>query len=278
IVSREKGMKMFKASKMKVAFETGLLLDIYEHNKLVEEGKNSKLDKVGQIDIAKLCTAVLLHELGHNMMLYVYLDYFQGNEESGKIEISMGKNDGNIQTFKLPIDEKVNDLMDAGTVNNVAYMVSTLVTLFVFATAHISNNPKYLLGALVSGISQMIFGRKGNIYGERIYTMISEMSANYLPAVYGYSDILSKFYSYLTVKHNIKPYKNISISGFFSKLKNLFSKAENKGYDLVELNDSMIQHIEFEIKNKNNTPEQIADLKNQLKELQKSKEIIGSKR
>src|SRR5699024_984612 len=210
----------------------------------------------------RVCTSVLLHEIGHNLFLPIEIKVItQGKEPAFELKYKDSK----------PVQFQYTKDIEADTDRNLKLAGPMIISMTIMVAILTS-----LTGvASITGITSILsFFKLGSMDNKRVKKMnynLSERSANQLPALYGYATENIVLYDMVYAATNKKMEKNKN--NVFSKIfrglmypSRLFIR-NYKDYTADSI-DNTIKTLKFEINNPNNSKEVKEGLKQQLSDIQ----------
>ena len=210
----------------------------------------------------RVCTSVLLHEIGHNLFLPIEIKVItQGKEPAFELKYKDSK----------PVQFQYTKDIEADTDRNLKLAGPMIISMTIMVAILTS-----LTGvASITGITSIFsFFKLGSMDNKRVKKMnynLSERSANQLPALYGYATENIVLYDmiYAATNKKMEKTKNNVFSKIFRGLmypSRLFIR-NYKDYTADSI-DNTIKTLKFEINNPNNSKEVKEGLKQQLSDIQ----------
>ncbi|WPH64106.1 hypothetical protein [Staphylococcus phage vB_StaM_PB50] len=255
IVSEEKnGIYYAKPTEIKVEME----LNFIRYCILLRKSNN----KIENLFDGSLLTSVLLHEIGHNLILPLELNVLNKGE-TPKFELKYKNNPPQIFSYSKDIED------DERRNKKYAIPMVSAMTIF-FLSLSIVNAP---IGIGTGLVSSVFLNRSvKNNKDKKDYNLV-ERTADYLPTLYGYSRELVK--TTIIVReidkiHGFKPptYKNNKFNAIKNKIlypiKLFIRDYKDWETDIVE---SDIRILEKELSNNNNDNETKKEIKKTINDI-----------
>lgn len=211
----------------------------------------------------RMYTFLLLHEIGHNLFFPVEINVLSGGK-TPTFELKYRDNKP-VQfkyTKEIETDNRRNRVLSAPMILAMSTLVMCLTAVFIGAS--LSMGSFMGTGMLLTSAS---FNRKTTMDYN-----LSERSANQLPALYGYSVEMVKFYDlvYKAFRMKSETRSNNLISkamrGLLYPMSGFIKSYKDYPTDSI---DAVIKTLKFEISNNNNSNEVKKELKKQLDEIQR---------
>ncbi|QQO92723.1 hypothetical protein CPT_Madawaska_068 [Staphylococcus phage Madawaska] len=241
--------------------EIEVFMELSSIRYFLEMKKNSKKVAFSNFN-ERVCTSVLLHEIGHNLFLPIEIKVItQGKEPAFELKYKDNK----------PVQFQYTKDIEADTDRNLKLAGPMIISMTIMVAILTS-----LTGvASITGITSIFsFFKLGSMDNKRVKKMnynLSERSANQLPALYGYAKENIVLYDivYAATNSKMEKTKNNIFSKIFRGLMypgRLFIR-NYKDYTADSI-DSTIKTLKFEINNPNNSKEVKEGLKQQLSDIQ----------
>ncbi|WPH64105.1 hypothetical protein [Staphylococcus phage vB_StaM_PB50] len=211
----------------------------------------------------RMYTFLLLHEIGHNLFFPVEINVLSGGK-TPTFELKY-KDNKPVQfkyTKEIEADTRRNRVLAAPMILAMSTLVMCLTAVFIGAS--ISMGSFMGTGMLLTSAS---FNRKTTMDYN-----LSERSANQLPALYGYSVEMVKFYDLVYKAFRMKSEKRPNnliakaMRGLLYPMSGFIKSYKDYPTDSI---DAVIKTLKFEISNNNNSNEVKKELKKQLDEIQR---------
>ncbi|QQO92461.1 hypothetical protein CPT_Machias_069 [Staphylococcus phage Machias] len=211
----------------------------------------------------RMYTFLLLHEIGHNLFFPVEINVLSGGK-TPTFELKY-KDNKPVQfkyTKEIEADTRRNRVLAAPMILAMSTLVMCLTAVFIGAS--ISMGSFMGTGMLLTSAS---FNRKTTMDYN-----LSERSANQLPALYGYSVEMVKFYDLVYKAFRMKSEKRPNnliakaMRGLLYPMSGFIKSYKDYPTDSI---DAVIKTLKFEISNNNNSNEVKKELKRQLDEIQR---------
>ncbi|BDE75551.1 hypothetical protein [Staphylococcus phage S6] len=241
--------------------EIEVFMELSSLRYFLEMKKNSKKVVFSNFN-ERVCTSVLLHEIGHNLFLPIEIKVItQGKEPAFELKYKDNK----------PVQFQYTKDIEADTDRNLKLAGPMIISMTLMVAILTS-----LTGvAAITGITSIFsFFKLGSMDNKRVEKMnynLSERSANQLPALYGYAKENIMLYDmvYAATNSKMEKTKNNIFSKIFRGLMypgRLFIR-NYKDYSSDSI-DNTIKTLKFEISNPNNSKEVKESLKQQLSDIQ----------
>ncbi|QQM14603.1 hypothetical protein CPT_MarsHill_069 [Staphylococcus phage MarsHill] len=241
--------------------EIEVFMELSSIRYFLEMKKNSKKVAFSNFN-ERVCTSVLLHEIGHNLFLPIEIKVItQGKEPAFELKYKDNK----------PVQFQYTKDIEADTDRNLKLAGPMIISMTIMVAILTS-----LTGvASITGITSIFsFFKLGSMDNKRVKKMnynLSERSANQLPALYGYAKENIVLYDivYAATNSKMEKTKNNIFSKIFRGLmypSRLFIR-NYKDYTSDSI-DNTIKTLKFEINNPNNSKEVKEGLKQQLSDIQ----------
>ncbi|WRM43564.1 hypothetical protein [Staphylococcus phage LY01] len=257
IVMEEKnGIHYAKPREIEVFIELSSIRYFLEKKKSSKEVTFSNFNE-------RMCTALLLHEMGHNLFLPIEIKVLsQGKEPAFELKYKDNK----------PVQFQYTKDIESDTTRNLKFagpMIIAMTVLVAGLTSLTGVLPLVLGSSFIANVTLNLLDNER--VGKMNYNL-SERSANQLPTLYGYSTEIINFYDII--------YKSFRTKSENKKGKTLLGKIVRKllypsrlfirdyrDYPTDSI-EAIIKTLKFEISNPNNDKEVKNELKQQLSDIQ----------
>src|SRR5699024_9142489 len=205
-------------------------------------------------------TSILLHELGHNIYLPIFLSWISKDSSDRYMEFRHM----NQKIASYNITEDMTNWESEKRNKFLLFIVSVIVGGMLMPYS-------MLLGA----VFPIVYGKKLVDTSRREVHGMSERVANNLPSLYGYGTEIIQFYTLISKAHGGTTY--FKKKGILSKIGRMFLDLFGKKSSSDQFHDSsenIIRTLEFEVKNKNNDPEIRKELETSINQAKKANELL----